>query len=153
MNNPLQNRGKATEDFARALHKMEAPCTTVFTMRKLKTVLPSLKPAVERNLRGSVVYKLNCSRCEACYVGQTDRHFITRLKEHQQRRDQPVYKHFHQCGVKLEVGDTEFLAATTRGVTFLETLEALWIEELKPLINTREEYKQRHLTIRLSSGI
>ena len=57
----LQYRGKATEDFARALHKMEAPCTTVFTMRKLKTVLPSLKPAVERNLRGSIVYKLSCS--------------------------------------------------------------------------------------------
>ena len=149
----IQYRGKASEDFARALHRIEAPCNTVFTMRKLRTVLPSLKPAVEKLLRGSVVYKLKCPRCSACYVGQTDRHFCTRLKEHQQRQDQPVYKHFKECREKLRFEDTEFLAATTRGVTVLETLEALWIEELKPRINTREEYKQRHLTIRLSSGL
>ena len=149
----VQYRGKASEDFAGALHKIEAPCTTVFTMRKLRSILPSLKPAVEKELKSSVVYKLNCSRCLACYVGQTDRHFCTRLKEHQSRRNQPVFQHFQNCGTELKWKDTEFLATTTRGVPFLETLEALWIEELKPKINTKEEYKQRHLTIRLSSGL
>ena len=149
----VQYRGKATEDFARALHKAEAPCTIVFTLRKLRSVLPSLKPSVPKNLRGSVVYKLKCPRCAACYVGQTDRHFCTRLKEHQQKKDQPVYKHFKKCRRKLTLQDTEILTATTRSVTLLETLEALWIEELKPGINTKEEYKQRHLTIRLSSGL
>ena len=123
----VQYRGKASEDFARALHKIEAPCTPVFTMRKLKSVLPSLKPAIEKLYRGSVVYKLNCPRCSACYVGQTDRHFSTCLYEHQKKKSQPVYHHFENCGVKLEEKDTEFLASTTRGVTFLETLEALWI--------------------------
>ena len=149
----IQYRGKASEDFARALHQIEAPCNTVFTMRKLRSVLPSLKPAVEKLWRASVVYKLKCPRCSACYVGQTDRHFCTRLNEHQQRQDQPVYRHFKKCRRKLRFKDTEFLTATTRGVTVLETLEALWIDELKPQINTREEYKQRHLTIRLSSGL
>ena len=28
----VQYRGKASEDFARALHKAEAPCTVVFTV-------------------------------------------------------------------------------------------------------------------------
>ena len=148
----VQYRGKVTEDFARALHKAEAPCNVVFTMRKLRTVLPSLKPAVDKGLRGSVVYQLKCSRCQACYVGQTDRHFCTRLKEHQSRKSQPVYRHFEQCGTKLELENTEFLAATTRNVVFLETLEALWIEDLKPRINMKEAYKQRSLAIRLSSG-
>ena len=148
----IQYRGKASEDFARTLHNIDAPCNTVFTMRKMKSVLPSLKPTIDKKWRGSVVYKLNCSRCGACYVGQTDRHFCTRLTEHQQRKDQPVYKHFAKCGSKLDMSSTEFLAATTRSVTYLETLEALWIEELKPKINTKEEYKQRQLTIRLSSG-
>ena len=148
----VQYRGKVTEDFARALHRAEAPCNVVFTMRKLRTILPSLKPAVDKELRGSVVYQLKCSRCNACYVGQTDRHFCTRLKEHQQRKSQPVYRHFQQCRTELKLENTEFLAATIRNVVFLETLEALWIEELKPSINTREEYKQRSLTIRLSSG-
>ena len=148
----VQYRGKVTEDFARALHRAEAPCNVVFTMRKLRTILPSLKPAVDKELRGSVVYQLKCSRCNACYVGQTDRHFCTRLKEHQQRKSQPVYRHFQQCRTELKLENTEFLAATIKNVVFLETLEALWIEELKPSINTREEYKQRSLTIRLSSG-
>ena len=148
----VQYRGKVTEGFARALHRAEAPCNVVFTMRKLRTVLPSLKPTVDKELRGSVVYQLKCSRCNACYVGQTSRHFCTRLKEHQSRKTQPVYRHFEQCGTELILENTEFLAATTRSVVFLETMEALWIEELKPSINTKEEYKQRSLTIRLSSG-
>ena len=148
----VQYRGKVTEDFARALHRAEAPCNIVFTMRKLRTVLPSLKPAVEKRLRGSVVYQLKCSRCNACYVGQTDRHFCTRLKEHQRRKSQPIYRHFQRCRAKLKLENTEFLAATTRNVVHLMTLEALWIEELKPSINIKEEYKRRNLTIRLSSG-
>ena len=148
----VQYRGKTTEDFAQALRKSEAPCNVVFTMRKLKSVLPTLKQAVDKELRGSVVYQLKCPRCSACYVGQTDRHFITRLKEHQSRKTQPVYRHFQHCRVKLCLENTEFLAATTRNVAYLETLEALWIEDLKPKINTKEEYKQRSLTIRLSSG-
>ena len=65
----VQYRGKVTEGFARALHRAEAPCNVVFTMRKLRTVLPSLKPTVDKELRGSVVYQLKCSRCNACYVG------------------------------------------------------------------------------------
>ena len=59
----IQYLGKASEDFARALHSIDAPCNTVFTMRKLKSVLPSLKPEIEKKWRGSVVYKLNCSQC------------------------------------------------------------------------------------------
>ena len=121
-------------------------------MRKLRSVLPSLKVAVEKKLRGSLVYLLKCPRCSACYVGQTDRHFCTRLKEHQSRKKEPVYRHFEGCGMKLSLEDTEFLAATAGSVVHLMTLEALWIEELKPCINTKEEYKQRSLTIRLSSG-
>ena len=42
----IQYRGEASKDFARALHQIKALCNTVFTMRKLQTVLPSLKPEV-----------------------------------------------------------------------------------------------------------
>ena len=117
-----------------------------------KIVKHTPKPAVDKELRGSVVYKIKCPRCSACYVGQTDRHMCTRLKEHQTRKTQPVYQHFQQCGVQLSLANCDFLAATTRSVTYLMTLEALWIEELRPSINKKEEYKQRGLTIRLSSG-
>ena len=60
-----------------------------------------------------------------CWLNQ---HFCTRLKEHQSRKKEPVYRHFEGCGMKLSLEDTEFLAATTRSVVHLMTLEALWIE-------------------------
>ena len=40
----LQYRGKCSEDYARSLHRCQAPCNIIFTLRKLKTLLPSLKP-------------------------------------------------------------------------------------------------------------
>ena len=51
----VQYRGKVTEDYARALHKAGAPCNIVMTLRKLKTVLPSLKPPTEKMLKSGVV--------------------------------------------------------------------------------------------------
>ena len=39
----IQYRGKVTEDYCRALKKSEAPVNPIQTLRKLRTVLPSLK--------------------------------------------------------------------------------------------------------------
>ena len=47
----IQYRGKCTEEYARALHKVNAPCRIIMTLRKLKTVLPSLKPPVEKMIK------------------------------------------------------------------------------------------------------
>ena len=59
----IQYREKGTEDNASALHKINAPCTIILTLRKLKTVLPSLKPPVEKMLKIGLVYRLMCPRC------------------------------------------------------------------------------------------
>ena len=45
----VQYRGKSTEQLAQALHKCQAPCSVIMTLRKLKTVAPSLKPPIEKN--------------------------------------------------------------------------------------------------------
>ena len=47
----LNYRGKVSESYARALHKINAPCRIIFTLRKLKTILPSLKPPVQKLLK------------------------------------------------------------------------------------------------------
>ena len=143
----VQYRGKCTEDYANALRKLEAPCTVVMTTRKLKTLMPSLKPPVEKMLRSNVVYKITCPCCQACYVGQTCRHMKTRLTEHKSKK-KPVGRHFKCCRRKLKDCHVEILAQTTRGETYRLTLEALWIKELRPAINTRDEYKSRTLTIK-----
>ena len=52
----VQYRGKTTDELAQKLHHVNAPCRIVMTLRKLKTMLPSLKPAVARMMRSNVVY-------------------------------------------------------------------------------------------------
>ena len=92
-------------------------------MKKLKTVLPSLKPKVDVPLRSRVVYKITCPCCTACYVGQTIRHLLYRIREHR-RPSTPVGAH-------------------------LTTLEALCINEINPSLNTKDEYRSRALVIKI----
>ena len=142
----IQYRGKASEDYARALHKIEAPCNVVMTLRKLKTVLPTIKPTVDKMLKSKVVYQITCPRCLACYVGETTRHLQTRFNEHLIKQG-PMKTHLRQCCTSLSSEDIKILHQTTRGEEYLLTLEALYIRELKPYINTKDEYKRRELTI------
>ena len=78
--------GKVTEDFAQVLHKLKAPCIVVMTIRKTKTVLPSLKPPVNIGQRIGFVYKIQCLHCQACYIGQTARNITTRISEHKSKK-------------------------------------------------------------------
>ena len=113
----IQYRGKCTEAYARALHKIKAPCTVVMTLRKLKTLMPSIKPPVEKFLRSKIVYKITCPGCQACYVGQTVRHLQSRFREHQ-RQGTAITQHIDNCNMteikKLNMEDIEILASTQR---------------------------------------
>ena len=144
----VEYRGKVTEDFCRSLRKSDAPCQPVLTLRKLRTVLPSLKPAIEKRCRSHVVYKITCPRCRSCYIGQTSQYLDARFGQHK-KPSQPVGKHLRRCEALKEivVGDVEILAASTRGEQYLMTLEALWQKEERPSINTKEEFRSRELTI------
>ena len=44
--------------------------------------------------------------------------------------------------------EVEILATTSREEWYRLTLEALFIEELKPSLNTKDEYRSRALTIK-----
>ena len=101
--------------YARALHNVQAPCRVIMTLRKLKTVLPSLKPSVEWSFRSDVIYLITCPRCQARYVGQTDRHLITRFKEYRSRAA-PVADHFSECNLTVERNNVEILASINKSV-------------------------------------
>ena len=145
----IQYRGKCSEEYARALHKINAPVTVVMTLRKLKTVLPSLKPSVEKLMKSGVIYNITCPGCSACYVGQTDRHLMTRLYEHIHKAG-PMKTHIDtKCKTTLTDEDVDILHTTSRGENYLLTLEALYIRERKPVLNTKDEYRRRELVIKL----
>ena len=147
----VEYRGKVSDQFKRSLNKLNAPCNVIFTLRKLKTILPPLKASVEKSYKSCVVYKINCPRCQSCYVGYTCRHLITRIKEHRCPKA-PVSIHFNSCsnGTYLpSIDDVEIIASSTISEKHLMTLEALNIGQIKPKLNTRDEFKSHVLTLKL----
>ena len=148
----IQYRGHETDKFISKLIKMEAPIFPVFTMKKLKTVLPSLKEPTPKMLLSNIVYKMNCSRCESCYVGYTTRHTITRCSEHRRgvNANEAMKEHKKRCNTDLWEGTSvQVLDRTNRGLIFLSILEALHIRDHKPDLNVRDEFRGRTLRIKI----
>ena len=143
----INYRGKPTEQLAKSFHKLNAPCKVIMTMRKIKHTLPSLKPIVHKMLKNNVVYKIECPRCYASYVGQTVRHLQQRFREHVVNKG-PVKTHFEGCGVTPTDENITILGNTNGGDGRLLTLEALYIKELSPNLNTKDEYRSRTLTLK-----
>ena len=140
-------RGKPTEQLAMSFRKLNAPCKIVMTTRKTKTVLPSLKPNVPKMLQNAVVYKIKCPGCGSSYVGQTVRHLQRRFREHLGSNGL-MRKHFETCGVQTPSSDLVEILDKSRSYVRLLTLEALWINQLKPKLNTKDEYRSRTLTLK-----
>ena len=42
----------------------------------------NLKDLITKSLKSFVVYKFVCPGCNACYIGETTRQILTRIKEH-----------------------------------------------------------------------
>ena len=150
----LQYRGKCSETYARDIHKLcskDFPITNIkarviFTLRKMKTVMPSLKAPIEKFLRSRVVYKIQCPHCKVCYVGKTSRHLQARFGEHLSRAG-PVKAHMTQCEGRFTREDVNILGTAPRSEIHLLTLEALWIRETKPYLNTQDTMKSRDLKL------
>ena len=97
----------------------------VMTLRKLKTVMPSLKPEVEIMYRSGVVYKIVCPRCQAIYVGETTRHLRTRHTEHK-NNDGPMKRHFASCGLTLTHDDISILSSSDKSETFINIRDFIY---------------------------
>ena len=139
-------RGKPTDALAHKFRKLNLPCKIVMTMRKMKTILPSLKPQIPRMLQSNVVYKINCPGCMSSYVGQTTRHLLRRFKEHTGNTG-PVKSHLESCNVTPDENMISVIGKS-QNLPKLLTLEALYIREINPSLNTKDEYRSRTLTLK-----
>ena len=84
-----------------------------------------------------------------CYVGKTSQHLATRYAEHRTHSNGPVVQHMKQCKIDVKDLDVEILKSVMKGGFELSVLEALFIRELKPALNTRDEYRDHELTIKI----
>ena len=68
----------------------------VFKSLKTSQLFPN-KDKIPAKLISGVVYKYSCEQCSSCYIGETRRHFCTRIKEHISGKPIPteVSKHCH----------------------------------------------------------
>ena len=65
----------------------------VFTPFKIKSWFGAKDP-IPAGLRSRVIYKFSCAGCSACYIGETNRHFATRIREHlASDKNSHIFKH------------------------------------------------------------
>ena len=141
----LHYRGDKSDQFAKNLRRT-VEVSTIFTTRKLKTALPSLKSPVPKMFLSNVVYQITCPGCQSSYVGQTTRH-LTRIQEHA-RPASHVGSHLSNCSQTMQDAENNVIDRTNSNIKLL-TLEALHISRRAPSVNQKEEYRTRELTLRV----
>ena len=63
----------------------------------------SVKNKIPTHQKSNAIYTIKCPRCGEDYVRKTDRCVITRLNEHSNRSDQPMFQHLQHCEKFLEI--------------------------------------------------
>ena len=62
----------------------------------------SVKDKIPTHQKSNVIYTIKCPGCGEDYIRKTDRCVITRLNEHSNRSDQPMFQHLQHCEKLLE---------------------------------------------------
>ena len=90
----LQYIGNFTQNFASKLKKL-CEMQVVFTTRKLRSCLPTLKSSFFRDLKSHVVYEIKCNWCGSIYACRTveklmiiEAIYISKLKPELNTRDE-----------------------------------------------------------------
>ena len=120
----LQYRGKVSDKMSKkvkSISQISEVINIIFTTCKMGSALPSLKAKVSKDYCSRVVYKITCTSCAACHVGQTSRHLKTRVTEHL-KDSAPVGSHLLSCaGNQAEITILHKCPCLSK----LSTLEAL----------------------------
>lgn len=74
--------GDTSKDINRILNKWFDVRYTI--PKKLDLLIKNIEDKFTTSKMTKLVYKINCCDCDLVYIGQTKRHLITRMKEHQQ---------------------------------------------------------------------
>ena len=106
----------------------------------------STKSLSPKYLKSGVVYLFTCAACNDSYVGETSRHFDTRVHEHLFKASQPssIYKHLQgnaECKSKCNESCFKIIDSARTKFT-LEIKESLHTNWIKPKIT-----KQKNLYI------
>ena len=120
----------------------------VFNLFKVKSYF-SYKDPIPDDLQSFLVYKFTCASYSASYIGETCRHFKTRIEEHIKKDNKShIFKHLHST---IECLDSynflSFKIIDKANSKFdLKIKDALHVNWTKPNLNAQ----QNHLALTLS---
>ena len=121
----------------------------IFTTTKIRDSF-SCKDKLDFSHKASVVYKFICAGCNSCYIGETERHLSTRIKEHLTTdKKSHVYKHLQDSSRCKELSDSScFSILDTASTSFqLKIKEGLHIKWEKPGLNKQVKHYIMSLTV------
>ena len=103
---------------------------------------------VPKMLQKGVNYQISCPECNSSYVGQTVHHLSRRFREHLGSSG-TLKKHFETCveNTIISLDNVKVLTKCYSDKKLL-TLEALFIKQIKPELNTKDEFRSRVLTLK-----
>ena len=93
---------------------------------------------IPKLLKSNVVYKFNCGGSNATYIGETTRHFTTRMTEHLERdKESHIYKHLKANLGCMQASDTSCFSILDQARTQfqLKLKEGMHIKWEKPSLN------------------
>ena len=120
----------------------------VFTPFKIRSWFGAKDP-IPAGFRSWVIYKFSCAGCNACYIGETNRPFTTRIREHlASDKHSHIFKHlrgFENCRSRCSEDCFKILdsASTCFQLKIKEAMHILWEQ---PSLNSQV----KHLNLSLS---
>ena len=121
----------------------------VFAPYKIKNLF-SAKDAISKLSRSRVVYKFSCAGCGACYVGETNRHLATRVREHfTSDKNSHIFQHINGSEACRSLCSEDcFSILDTASTSFqLKIKEALHIGWEKPSLNKQVNHVNLTLSL------
>ena len=101
------------------------------------------KDRVPTSVRSNIVYKYQCGMCNSSYIGESVRHYSTRIAEHRgifprtgapmSRVNSNIYNHFFDTG--HPICDENFTIIGSADAWNLKTAESIAIHQYKPSLN------------------
>ena len=103
------------------------------------------KDRIPVSVQSNVVYKYCCGICHSTYIGETTRHYTTRIAEHKgispltgrpmSKITSKIYQHFFETGHSVK--DENFSILCGREPFDLETSESIAIHQFHPSLNEK----------------
>ena len=115
----------------------------VFTSEKLRCAFSTKDPYQSEHL-SKVIYKFVCASCNANCVGQTSRHFETRIDEHVgKEKKSHIYQYLVSPKDCLDKCSKDYFSVLDTQNTKLQLRikESLWIPWLEFILNKQKQYQ------------